>query len=213
MKFAIFGATGWVGGAVTQETLSRGHEVTAVVRDPSRIKLKHPKLRVVTGDATDPASVASVVAGHDAVIASIGGRTGGHHEVVPAAARALLVGLARGGVKRLVWVGGAGSLEVAPGVRLVDTPQFPVEWKAEALAQVEALGIFRSSTEDIDWTFVSPAALLEPGERTGRYRTGDDQLVTDEKGESRISVGDFALALLDEVEHPAHMRKRFTVAY
>ena len=213
MKIAIFGASGWIGGTITREALSRGHTVTAVVRDPARLQLTHERLTVATGDVTDPARVASVVAGHDAVAAAIGGRREGNHQVVPAAARALLTGLAQAGVKRLVWVGGGSSLEVAPGVRLFDTPQFPAEWKTEALSQIEALDIFRASRGNVEWSYLSPPLNIEPGQRTGQYRTGGDQLLKDEKGESRISVEDYAVAFLDELEYPTHIRQRFTVAY
>jgi putative NADH-flavin reductase len=213
MKIAIFGASGWIGGTVAREALDRGHIITAIVRDPARLQLRHERLSTMIGDVTDPTSVAAVVAGHDAVAAAISGRREAHHEVVPAAVRSLLVGLPRAGVKRLVWVGGGGSLLVAPGVRVIDTPQFPAEWKAEASAQVQALELFRASTSGVEWSFLSPPAVIEPGQRTGRYRTGRDQLVTDEKGVSRISVEDYAVAFLDELEHPAHICRRFTVAY
>lgn len=213
MRIALFGANGWIGGTVVREALSRGHAVTVVVRDPTR-QLKHERVEVARADATDAAQVASAVAGHDAVVASMSGRRDGNHGVVPAAARAMLAGLAQAGVKRLVWVGGAGSLEVAPGVRLIDTPQFPAEVKPESSAAIEALQVFRDSTfDDVQWTYLSPPAILEPGQRTGRYRTGGDQLLKDDKGESRISVEDYAAALVDEVERPAHIRRRFTVAY
>ncbi len=202
-----------VSKAVAREALGRGHALTAVVRDPSRLALAGQQLTVVTGDALNPASVASVVAGHDAVVAAIGGRRGGNHQIVPAAACALLTGLPKAGVERLLWVGGGGSLEVAPGIRVVDTPKFPIERKAEALAQVEALNVFRSSTGDVQWSYLSPPAIIEPGQRTGRYRTGGDQLLTDERSVSRISVEDYAVALVDEVERPTHVRQRFTVAY
>lgn len=213
MKLAIFGASGWIGGAVTREALARGHEVTAVVRDPARLELSHDRLATATGDVTQPDSIAAVTAGHDAVVAAISGRRDAHHEAVPAAARALLEALPRTDVDRLVWVGGASSLEVAPGVRVFDTPEFPADWKPEASAQIDALEVFRTSDSEVQWTVLSPAALIEPGERTGRYRTGGDQLVTDEKGESRISVEDYAVALVDELERPAHIRERFTIAY
>ena len=213
MKIAIFGASGWIGGTIAREALNRGHTITAIVRDPARLQLTHERLTVVTGDVTDPIRVASVVAGHDAVAAAIGGRREGNHQVVPAAVRTLLTGLPRAGVKCLVWVGGGSSLEVAPGVRLFDTPQFPTEWKAEALAQIEALQLFHASTGSVEWSYLSPPLNIEPGQRTGQYRTGGDQLLTAEKGESRISVEDYAVAFLDELEHPTHIRQRFTVAY
>jgi putative NADH-flavin reductase len=166
----------------------------------------------VAGDATDPSSVAEVAAGHDLAISTVGTGFGKTPETLPAAARALLEGLSRAGVARLIVLGGAGSLEVAPGVRVLDTEGFREEWKPDALAQAESLDIYRSATTDVDWTYVSPAALLEPGERTGAYRTGDDRLLVDEEGNSAISMEDFAVALLDEAESADHVRRRFTVA-
>ncbi len=213
MKIAIFGASGWIGGTITREALNRGYTVTAVVRDPARLQLTHERLTIATCDATDLARVVPAVAGHDAVAAAIGGRREGNHQVVPAAARTLLTGLPQAGVNRMIWVGGGASLQVAPGVRLFDTPQFPAEWKAEALAQIEALDIFRASTGNVEWSYLSPPLNIEPGQRTGHYRAGGDQLLKDEKGESRISVEDYAVAFLDELEYPTHLRQRFTVAY
>jgi len=198
---------------VAGEALGRGHTLTVVARDLTRLRIQHPPLAMVTADATDVAGIVEAVRGHDAVAAAIGGRREKNHGVVPAAARAMLSALPKAGVKRLVWVGGAGSLEVASGARLIDTPSFPAEWKEEALAQVEALEIFRSDTGEVEWTFLSPAALLEPGPRTGQYRTGADQLVVNKEGASRISVEDFAVAFVDELERAEHVRQRFTVAY
>ena len=120
-------------------------------------------------------------------------------------------GLAQARVDRLVVVGGAGSLEVAPGVQLVDTPEFPAAWKGIALAHRDALAVYRGAA--LDWTYISPAALIGPGERTGQYRTGTDQLLTDKEGESRISVEDFAVAFVDEIENQRFARQRMTVAY
>jgi hypothetical protein len=114
-------------------------------------------------------------------------------------------------VRRFIMVGGAGSLEVAHGLRLVDTPNFPAEWKPIALAHADALEVLKTS--DLEWTSVSPAAVVQPGERTGKFRLGKDTLLTDSKGDSKISTGDFAAALVDEVEKPRHIRQRFTVAY
>lgn len=213
MKIALFGATGRIGGTIAREALERGHTVTAIVRDPSRLELSHERLAVVTGEITDAASVAAAVAGHDAVAVAIGGRRDGRHDVVTDAVRAVLTGLPRGGVRRLVWVGGAGSLEVAPGVALIDSPDFPPDYLGEATPMVEALRIFRESSAEVDWTFMSPPILIEPGERTGHYRIGGDHLLFDDKGASRISMEDYAAAFIDELEHPAHVRRRFTVAY
>jgi putative NADH-flavin reductase len=114
-------------------------------------------------------------------------------------------------VKRLVVVGGAGALELAPGVQLVDTPTFPAHWKGLALAHRDALPLYQNS--DLDWTYVSPSAIIEPGQRTGHYRIGTNQLLTDAKGNSHISAEDFSVALLDELEHPRFVRQRFTVGY
>jgi len=213
MKIAVVGATGWIGGTVVREALARDHDVTAVVRDPSRLELEHDRLSVARGDVEDPAGLADALAGHDAVVVSVSGRKEGKHSLVPAAAGTVLAALPQAGVKRLVWVGGAGSLEGAAGVRLVDTPEFPDAYKPEALAQAEALAVFRAADGDVDWTYLSPAAVLVPGERRGTYRTGGDQVVADENGQSTISADDYAAALMDEVEHPAHVRQRFTVAY
>jgi uncharacterized protein len=129
------------------------------------------------------------------------------------AAHALIAGLKTAGVRRLVVVGGAGSLEVASGVHLVDTPEFPAAWKGVALAHRDALSVYRAEAGDLDWTYVNPAAFIAPGERTGTFRLGGDRLMTDAHGQSRVSAEDFAIALLDEVEHPRHVRQRFTVAY
>jgi putative NADH-flavin reductase len=211
MKIALIGATGMIGQRILQEALTRGHQVTAVVRDPSRVTQQHDNLKVTTGDIFRADSIASAVTRHDAVISAFGPKQGEEQSLVEAT-RSLIDGVKRVGVKRLLVVGGAGSLEVAPGVQLVDTPDFPVAWKAIAFAHRDALDIYRKES-DLEWTYLSPAALIQPGERTGKYRTGTDQLVTDENGESRISAEDYAVAMLDELENPRFIRKRFTIAY
>jgi uncharacterized protein len=213
MKIAVVGANGWVGSTVAREALERGHTVTAVVRDPARLTLAHERLHIVIGDATNPNSVAEAVRGHDVVIGAISGRRDANNQNIPNAAQALLVGVAQAGVQRLIWVGGAGSLEVAPGVRLIDTPEFPAEYKGEALAQADALGVFRSAQTDIGWTYISPAVVIAPGQRIGQYRVGGDQVLANDTGKSYISVEDYGVALLDEVEQPKHNRRRITVAY
>jgi hypothetical protein len=213
MKIALFGATGHIGQSILDEALSRGYEVVAVVRDPSRLAQRNDKLKVVTGDVAQPASWLEAVRGVDAVVASLSARRDGNPDSVPANALVLLDNLPKAGVKRLLWVGGAASLEVAPGVRVIDDPNFPPAWKPEAVAQSTALEVFRASKTDVDWTYISPAALLQDGERTGKYRVGGDQLLVDAKGESRISVADYAVALLDRVEQHDALRQRITVAY
>ena len=181
-------------------------------RDPARIEGSQPHLATAKGDVLDPESVAAAVAGHDAVISAVGPRPGDDPGIVAEAARPLLDGVRRAGVRRLLVVGGAGSLEVAPGVQLIDSPTFPAEWKPVAQAHRDELAIYRRNT-DLDWSYLSPAGLIGPGTRTGKYRVGADQLLTDAEGKSTISMEDFAVALLDELEHPAHIRQRFTVAY
>jgi uncharacterized protein len=199
MKIVVFGAGGRVGPVVVEEAERRGHEVTAARR--------------ADADVRDAEAVARVAAGHDAAISAIGTGTGGDPRVVVDAVEPLLTGIARAGVPRLIVIGGAASLEVAPGVRLLDTPEFPEEWKPGAQAAADALERYRAADTDVDWVFVSPAALLEPGERTGSYRTGGDQVLTDEQSNSRITYPDFAIALVDEAERPQHHRERFTAAH
>jgi len=215
MRIALFGAGGIIGRRILDEALRRGHQVTAVVRDPTRFSVPADRVAVVQGDVVDAASVAAAVRGHDAVISAVGpARTA---DALPGmlvdAARALIDGLLRAHVRRLAIVGGAGSLEVAPGLQLMDTPDFPPAWRPVAVAARDALAVYRAAPPGLDWTYVSPAAVIEPGKRTGTYRTGRDQLLTDRLGKSRISAEDFAVALLDEVERPAHVRQRITVAY
>jgi putative NADH-flavin reductase len=213
MKIALFGAAGHLGQAILEEALSRGYDVTAIVRDPARLTQRNDKLKVVTGDVAQPASWLDAVRGVDAVVASLSARRDGNPDSVPANAGVLLDNLPKAGVKRLLWVGGAGSLEVAPGVKVIDDPHFPDAWKPEANAQGKALDVFRASKADVEWTYISPAALVEDGERSGKYRVGGDQLLVDASDVSRITVSDYAVALLDRIERHDVLRQRITVAY
>ena len=209
MNIVIFGATGTIGSRILDELVSRGHSVTAVIRDPSKLA-RHENVIGTAGDIFDPASVKESVEGADVVVSAYGPGPGNPDALVKAT-DSLLKGVEAAGVKRLIAVGGAGSLEAAPGLQLVDTPQFPQEWKGIALAHRDALEIIKASP--LDWTSVSPAAYIHPGERTGKLRLGLDQLIVDEKGNSEISAEDFAIALADELEHPQHIRRRFTAAW
>ena len=216
MKIVLFGVTGNVGRRVAAEALSRGHEVVGVVRDPGAVAASDPRVRLVKGDATNVDSVAEIVKGADAVVSAISPRPNARGLAAPslvANARAVIAGLRRAGVKRVLFVGGAGSLEVAPGQQLVDQPGFPEAYRAEALEGRDALGVWRSEAGGLDWSYLSPAAEIAPGERTGRYRTTGDQFLVDAAGKSFITFEDYAVAVLDELEHPRHVARRFGVAY
>jgi hypothetical protein len=211
MKIALIGASGMIGQRIAAEALSRGHEVTALVRDPSRIEAGKPGLTAKAADVTDAASVGGLVAGHDAVIAAY--NTGADEpQLYSQVAHNLIAGLKEAGVSRLLVVGGAGSLEMAPGVQLVDTPEFPAAWKGGASALRDALEVYRQERE-LGWTFLCPAIMIQPGERTGVFRLGGDQVLFDAEGNSQISAEDYAVALVDELEQPKHIRQRFTVGY
>lgn len=211
MKVAIVGASGWIGSHLVQEALSRGHDVVAMVRDPA--KMTDANVEVRQFDVDNQANFAQLFADIDVVMVSIGGRANGEHGIVAKTAELLLSQLPQVGVKRLLWVGGAGSLEVSPGGALVSLPDFPSEYKPEALAQGEALAIFRSSDSSLNWTFVSPAAEIFPGEKQGAYRIGGDQLLVDSDGNSRISVSDYAVAMLDMLDTASFAQQRVGVAY
>ncbi|KNB49240.1 NAD(P)-dependent oxidoreductase [Streptomyces caatingaensis] len=215
-KIALFGANGMIGSRVLREALDRGHQVTAVVRDPSKVTVEHPALTVVTGDVLDPASVAAVAEGQDVVVSAVGGGSGdgpGHLATIKPAAESLVAGLRTLGdaAPRLIAVGGAGSLRTPDGKQVWDAEGLPEFLLQIMHAHGDALDFYRTVT-DVRWTNVSPAATIEPGERTGTYRTALDDLVVDENGKSRISAQDYAVALIDEIEKPQHVGERFTVA-
>lgn len=214
MNIALIGATGFVGSPVLAELLSRGHQVTVLARTPSKLPTQ-TGLTVVKADALDAAQVAKAVTGHDAVISAYnpGWSEPKIHDLHLQASRAIVEGVKASGVKRLLVVGGAGSLFVAPGLQLVDTPPFPAEYKQGALAAREALNELKKETT-LDWSFVSPPIGLAPGERTGQYRLGADDLLPGQGDQpAGISVADLAVAIVDEIETPRHVQKRFTVAH
>lgn len=194
------------------EALSRGHEVTAVVRDPARFAELPAAARPRAADARNVEDVARLAAGQDVVISATRPAAGREHELVTTT-KALLSGLAGTGVRLLV-VGGAATLTVpgTGGLTVVEDPAFPAAWRDIALACADQLAACRAETR-ADWAYLSPPALLEPGERTGEYRSGTDELLVDAQGESRISMEDLAVALLDEAERPRRHRTRFTVGY
>jgi putative NADH-flavin reductase len=203
MKIAVIGASGNAGSRISAELARRGHSVTAIARNPEKIAAQ-AKVTPTKGDVMDQAGLARLLAGHDAAISSV-------HFLASDPAK--LIGAAKESkVGRYLVVGGAGSLEVAPGVRLVTTPGFPVAYKAEAEKGAAFLDLLRAEKE-LNWTFLSPSALFVAGERTGKFRLGTDQLLTAADGKSSISFEDFAVALADEIERPAHIRQRFTIGY
>src|SRR5256714_14232131 len=216
MKLVVFGATGNVGQRVVAEAVGRGHEVIGVVRDPRAVQSPNERVSLVKGDATKADDVARVVRGADAVVSAISPRPNARGlpaQSLAANSRALIKGLRDAGVKRVLYVGGASSLEVAPGKALADTPDFPEVYREEAREGREALDIWRKEAKGLDWTYLSPAAEIAPGKRTGKYRTTQDQLLKDDSGRSFITFEDYAVAVIDELERPQHVAKRFGVAY
>ena len=203
MKIAVIGASGNAGSRITAELARRGHAVTAIARNPGKIEAQ-ANVTLTKGDVMDQAGLARLLAGHDAAISSVHFLASDPAKLIGAASESK--------VGRYLVVGGAGSLEVAPGVRLVTTPGFPVAYKAEAEKGAAFLELLRAEKE-LNWTFLSPSALFTAGERTGKFRLGNDQLLTSADGKSSISFEDFAVALADEIERPAHIRQRFTVGY
>jgi len=201
---------------VVAEALRRKHEVVGIVREPAAVQSPDSRVKLVKGDATNADDVARVSRGADAVVSAISPRPNARGLPAPSLAansRAMIKGLRDAGVKRVLYVGGASSLEVAPGKALADLPDFPEIYREEAREGREALDIWRNEAKALDWTYLSPAAEIAPGNRTGKYRTTDEKLLVDDKGKSFITFEDYAVAVLDELERPQHVGKRFGVAY
>ncbi|MDK2124842.1 NAD(P)-dependent oxidoreductase [Parachitinimonas caeni] len=207
MKIALIGATGYVGSKLLPEALSRGHQITAIAKHLETLP-QHDQLTSLRVDVTDTQALSECLAGQDVVISAFNPGSDPDGRGV----RALLAGVKQAGVARFLSVGGAGSLHLPSGERVIDQPDFPAEWKAGALLTIAFLDLLRTENE-LDWVFLSPSALLVPGERTGKYRVGTDNLLIDADGKSHISLEDYAVAMLDEAERPQHHRERFTVGY
>ena len=203
-QVVLLGITGRAGSRIATELLQRGHTVTGIARDASKAAAQ-PGLTLQSADATSVDALVPLLRGH-AVLVSATRFDGGSD------AATLIAAAQQAGVPRLLVVGGAGSLEVAPGKALIDAPGFPDAYKPEAAAGRVFLDALRAEPV-LDWSFLSPSALFEPGERTGQFRVGGDQLLADAAGNSRISMEDYAIALVDEIETPKHARQRFTVGY
>ena len=202
MKIALIGASGNAGSQILAELSRRGHQITAIARHPEKIAAL-PGVTAVQGDVYDAAGLSRLLQGHDAVASAV--------HFTASDPRLLIDAVRAAGVKRYMVVGGAGSLEVAPGKRLLDQPDFPEAYKAEAVGGADFLQLL-CATADLDWTFLSPSAMFVHGERTGVFRLGQDQLLANENGSS-ISFEDYAIAFVDELEQPRHVRRRFTVGY
>lgn len=203
MTIALIGATGFIGSRILKELTDRGHAVTAIARDIGKVPAL-PGVTARAADIHDGEGLTAALAGHAVVISSV------HYLATDA--EVLLSAVKAAGPERYLVVGGAGSLEVAPGARLIDQPGFPAEYRAEAQKGAEYLARLRAEPT-LDWTFLSPSAEIFPGERTGVFRLGGDSLLVAPDGSSRISAEDYAVALVDEIETPQHRRARFTVGY
>jgi len=213
MKIVVIGASGQIGAFIRDEALARGHLVTAIVRHPEKITVQNPRLTVVKADILKD-KVDELVKGHDGVISAYnpGWKNPDIYNEQIEGYKRIISGIKKSGIKRLLVVGGAGSLEVAPGLQVLDTASFSEQVKKGVLATREVLYMLKKEKK-LEWTFFSPAASITPGERTGHYRVGKDQLLKNKEGESKISTQDYAVAMLDELENPQHIRERFTVAY
>jgi len=209
MNVTLYGANGRIGSRILNELVSRGHKVKAVVRDVSKVTAA-PGVTIEQGDMSSASAMAEKAKGSDAIISAHGAKPDNPKEAIEVMKR-LVDAVRQSGVPRLMAVGGASSLEVAPGKQLFDEPNFPPEWKAGADAHREAKKVLMAS--DINWTYLSPAMMITPGDRTGKFRLGKDSLVTDAEGKSQISMEDYAVAMVDELESPKHERMRFTLAY
>lgn len=214
-NITLIGASGFVGTAILNELLARGHRVTAVVRNPGKIGIESPSLTVVQADVTDTSALVAACKGRDAVISAYnpGWTNPNIYEETLRNYPLILEAVRQSGVRRLLCVGGAGTLFCAPGLRVVDSGVIP----EAIMGGVRSLGEFYLNTlmneKEIDWIFFSPAGTLEPGKRTGKFRLGKDDLIVDENGNSHISVEDYAVAMVDELENPKHHYERFTIGY
>jgi len=214
-KIVLIGASGFVGSAILNEALDRGHKVTAVVRHPEKITAVHKNLVIKQLDVSFTERVTEVSKGVDAVISAYnpGWKNPKIAEETTKVYKAILNGVKQAGVKRLLVVGGAGSLFISPGKRIMDAGSMPESYLPAVRALAEVYLIDLMAEKSIDWVFFSPAGMIEPGLRTGKFRLGKDDLIVNEKGESKISVQDYAVAMIDELEKPVHHRERFTIGY
>ena len=210
MNVALYGATGKSGSRILKELISRGHRVTAIVRDPARLPQPGPGVSIKQDDLSDPKKIAAAINGAEAVISAYGPPQENPEAIIGVTQRQIEA-IGRGAKTRLLVVGGAGGLNVAPGAALADSKDFPESFQPIARAHIKAFDLLKAST--INWTYLAPAAYFVPGDRNGKFRLGKDELITDAQQQSRISMEDYAIALVDELEKPTHVRQRFSVGY
>jgi uncharacterized protein len=208
MKVVVYGATGKAGSRIVTELLARGNDVTAVARKPAGLA---EGVKFAEDDLSSVDGIAAIITGADAVVSAYAPPADDTDQLIGVTERQIAAVQKAGNDARLIVVGGAASLEVAPGVMLLNSGHLPAEWLPIAKSHEKALRLLEKS--DINWTYFSPAAFFAPGTRTGKFRLGEDQLISDEQGNSRISMEDYAIALVDELEKPAHERVRFTIGY
>ncbi len=214
-QLVLIGASGFVGSAILKEALSRGHQVTGVVRDPDKLKVTHPNFTLRPADVSTADSVAEICALAEVVISAYnpGWNNPNIYEDTLRVYPEILRGVKKSGADRLLIVGGGGSLFVSPGVRLMDTGAIPEEYMPGVRSLATFYFDFLKPEQELDWVFFSPAGMLLPGERTANYRLGKDDLIVDSEGKSTISVEDYAKAMIDEMEEPTHHKERFTIGY
>lgn len=218
MKVALIGATGFVGSKILAEALRRGHKVTAIERRSRRL-VPHPNLTVISADVLQRDELAKILRGHDVVISSFNPARGAagpevFHKFVRGN-RAIITATKKSGVKRFLAVGGAASLKTPAGIEFLDSPEFPAAFEAfkPGIRGTRELYYMLKQEPGLDWVFLAPSVMITPGQRTGKFRLGKDHVLYDEKGASRISLQDYAVAMIDELEHPQHHHERFTVGY
>ncbi len=218
MKIAIIGASGFIGSKILDESLRRGHQITGIVRNPGRLP-QNPKLTPVGLDLKQTDQLARALASHDAIVSAWNAAKDGSGPVLydrfVEGNRSIIDAVKKSGVKRLLVVGGAASLKTPEGAEFIDSPQFPASFEAfkPAMRGVREYYHMLKKEPELDWAYFSPAIVIQPGERTGKFRLGGERIVADTSGASKISVEDYAVAAVDELEHPKHHRERFTIGY
>lgn len=220
MKVALIAATGRAGRTILEELIRRGHEVTAVARNLDKLPEQLPgSVKRVQDDLSSADRIAEIIAGSDAVVSAFGPSSSdprytsdmSYTDQLVSVTERLIAAVRKAGAPRLLVVGGAGSLEFSPGVTVLDSGYWPKPYVPIATSHMKAFAALRAS--DINWTYFSPPMLIQPGERTGKFRLGDDALIKDDQGNSSVSFEDYAVALVDELEKPVHERSRFTIGY